>query len=364
MVATGYGGLGDAATRRPRIEGRLRTVRERGALSVLVPALALSSYARAAAGDHAGAFADAGEAVALASQLQFVADAAPAHEMLAWQCAARGLHEQAQQELDRAAVLVQRAGTTDAAAHLALTAAFCALCRTDLDEVVRLLDARIDADGGRGAMGEPLGVAPLLVEAYAGLRRRDEAAGLTARYAQVAPRLPSAAGLVARCRALAAADDDEAIHAFAEALTLHARAHEPFEAARTRLLCGSRLRRAGRRIDARGHLAAARDAFASWDLAHWVGVAESELRATGATPRRRGPLATEPLTSQESRVATLVAQGLSNREVAAALFLSPKTVEHHLSRVYRKRGWRSRTELTRALANADDTHRSRTQHPG
>jgi len=63
-------------------------------------------------------------------------------------------------------------------------------------------------------------------------------------------------------------------------------------------------------------------------------------------------LAFEPLTSQETRVALLAARGLSNREVAAALFLSPKTVEHHLASVFRKRGFRSRTEPTCALARA------------
>ena len=74
------------------------------------------------------------------------------------------------------------------------------------------------------------------------------------------------------------------------------------------------------------------------DLPHWAQRAETELRATGRTARPRRLLAEEPLTSQETRVAVLAAQGLSNREIAAMLFLSPKTVEHHLSSVYRKRG--------------------------
>jgi DNA-binding NarL/FixJ family response regulator len=78
--------------------------------------------------------------------------------------------------------------------------------------------------------------------------------------------------------------------------------------------------------------------------------AADELAATGATARPRRPFDTEPLTSQETRVALLVAQGLSNRDAAAKLFLSPKTVEHHLASVFRKRGFRSRTELARAWA--------------
>jgi DNA-binding NarL/FixJ family response regulator len=89
------------------------------------------------------------------------------------------------------------------------------------------------------------------------------------------------------------------------------------------------------------------------DLTTWAQRAADELAATGATARPRRPLASEPLTSQETRVALLVARGLPNREIAAALFLSPKTVEHHLASVFRKRGFRSRTEVAAAFATAD-----------
>ena len=81
------------------------------------------------------------------------------------------------------------------------------------------------------------------------------------------------------------------------------------------------------------------------DLTHWAEQAADELAATGATARRARPPADEPLTSQETRVALLAAQGLSNREIGAALFLSPKTIERHLSSVFRKRGFKSRKRL-------------------
>jgi DNA-binding NarL/FixJ family response regulator len=85
------------------------------------------------------------------------------------------------------------------------------------------------------------------------------------------------------------------------------------------------------------------------ELTLWAHRAGQELAGTGERVRaRRGT--DEPLTSQETRVAVLVAEGLTNREVAAALFLSPKTVEHHVGSVLRKRGLRTRTELARALA--------------
>lgn len=342
--------LGPDITTAPRFERRLQIARERGALGILVTALAMWSYANVLRGDHDGAYGVAGEAAELAHHLGFVADAAPAVEMLAWQSASRGLHTQAQEALATARELVVRAGTETVAAHLALTDAYCALCRGDLEGIVDLLEARLDVDDGRGAMGEPLGVAPPLIEAYAGLRRIEDAVTLTERYVAANPNpKPAHAALAARCRALTATDDD-AMASFEAALAAHADALDTFEMERTRLLLGTRLRRASRRIDARKHLRHARDQFDAWGLTHWTNLATHELRATGETARPRRPMPTEPLTSQETRIANLVAQGLSNREVAAALFLSPKTVEYHLTSVYRKRGWRSRTELTRDLA--------------
>jgi DNA-binding CsgD family transcriptional regulator len=344
ILAVGW--LEDVETAVPQVERRLRIARERGALGVLVTALSLVGYGRAQFfADHVGAFADAGEAVELAAHLGYVADAAPAEELLAWEYAARGRHDEAREHLDRARTLVTRAGTVDVAAHLALTAAFCALCRGDLAATAALLEARIAADGGVGALGEPLGVAPLLVEAYAGSGRRAEAADLAARYAAVtADPLPATAALVARCRALGA-DGDEAEAAFQQSLHLHAQARDGFETPHTLLLHGQWLRRAGRRVDARAQLEAAADGFAAMDLSLWAHRAEEELRATGRTARPRRPLPQDPLTPQEIRIATLAAEGLPNREIAAALFLSPKTIEHHLSTVYRKRGLRSRAQL-------------------
>ena len=336
---------------------RLQEVRRRGAIGVLVPALAILAAGKAWLGDHAGAFADAGEAAELAGHLGYAVDASVAVEMLAWQSAARGLHDDARRSLTLARELTDRAGTTSFAAHQAITSAFCALCRGDLDEVVSLLEARLALDRGVGASGEPLGVAPLLVEAYVGLGRLDEALALTARLAEATPpeSLPLSVALMHRCQALTEPDAAAAEEALAAALAAHARGGDPFETARTRLLYGGRLRRAGQRVAAREHLSAARDAFVAMDLTLWSAVADRELAATGATARRRTASGDEPLTSQETRVALLAAQGMSNREIGASLFLSPKTVERHLSNVFRKRGFRSRTELAASFARSPDS---------
>jgi DNA-binding CsgD family transcriptional regulator len=333
---------------------RLQEVRRRGAIGVLVPCLAILAAGRAWLGDHKGAYADAGEAAELARHLGYAADGSVAVEMLAWQSAARGLHDDARQSLAQARELTDRAGTTGYAAHQAITAAFCALCRGGLGEVVNLLEARIAADGGVGASGEPLGVAPLLVEAYLGLGRTRDARSLAARFAEATPPGSPAlsVALARRCEALTATDDATADAMLTAALTAHARGGDPFETARTRLLYGGRLRRAGHRIAAREHLAAARDGFVGMDLTHWVDVAERELAATGARARRQPVTEDEPLTAQETRVALMVSQGMSNKEIAAALFLSPKTVERHLGNVFRKRRFRSRTELAATYARS------------
>ncbi len=335
---------------------RLPEVRRRGAIGVLVPCLAILAAGRAWLGDHEGAFADAGEAAELAGHLGYAADGSVAVEMLAWQSAARGLHDDARRALARARELTDRAGTTTYAAHHAITAAFCALCRGELSEVVTLLEARIAADGGIGASGEPLGVAPLLVEAYLGLGRADDARSLAVRFAEATPPGSPAllVALARRCEAMTVADEATAHATVVAALSAHADGGDPFETARTQLLYGGRLRRTGHRVAAREYLAAALGAFAGMDLTHWVAVAEGELAATGATARRQPATGNEPLTSQETRVAILTAQGMSNKEIGAALFLSPKTVERHLGNVYRKRGVRSRTELAAAYARALD----------
>jgi DNA-binding NarL/FixJ family response regulator len=331
----------------------LQEARRRGAVGILVPLLSLNAAGRALLSDHAAAFADAGEAAALGEHLGYAADTAVAVEMLAWQLAARSRHDEAQLALRRATELTDRAETTAAHSHHAITAAFCALCRGAPAEAAELLEQRIAADGGVGSMGEPLGVAPLLIEAYAALDRGSDAAALARRYAAVSwPMTTLDTAVLERSRALAEADDDAALAAYERALVLHDQDADRFEAARTRLLYGERLRRIGRRVDARVQLRAALDVFTATDLLAWANRAAAELDATGATARPRGPVPEEPLTSQESRVALLVAKGQSNKEVAAALFLSPKTVEHHLGSVFRKRGYRSRAELAASFAES------------
>jgi DNA-binding NarL/FixJ family response regulator len=127
-----------------------------------------------------------------------------------------------------------------------------------------------------------------------------------------------------------------------------------FEHARTQLCLGEHLRRRGHRRDSRTHLGAALEAFEGGGATPWAERARTELRASGLTPRRRQAAARDELTPQELQIARLVAEGKTNRDVAATLFITPKTVEFHLTRVYRKLEIHSRTELVRRMAD-DET---------
>jgi DNA-binding NarL/FixJ family response regulator len=169
-----------------------------------------------------------------------------------------------------------------------------------------------------------------------------------------AEEFPGNAAIAWRCRGLIASDDQYQ-DCFERALGLHARGSSPFEAGRTRFCFGERLRRSGRRVDAREHLRAAHQKFMSLGARSWAGRAQQELRATGETLRRAtGSPSSSALTPQERAVAAAIARGATNREAGTTLFLSPKTIEMHLSRVYQKLGLRSRAELAGWAAKAEN----------
>jgi DNA-binding CsgD family transcriptional regulator len=146
-----------------------------------------------------------------------------------------------------------------------------------------------------------------------------------------------------RCRAVLAEDSEEADRLFAHAL---GRADgRPFERARTEFAFGEHLRRTRRRVEAREHLRAALDGFETLGARLWAERARVELRASGQTARRREPSTRGDLTPQELQIARFVGQGLSNREVAAQMFLSPRTIDFHLRNVFRKLEITSRMQL-------------------
>ncbi|MEV6034655.1 AAA family ATPase [Nonomuraea sp. NPDC052116] len=197
-----------------------------------------------------------------------------------------------------------------------------------------------------------MAIVPDLVEALVRAGERDRAAAATARYAQWTERIasPDLGALAARCQALVRTDGGAEAH-YAESLRLHARSDAPLEHARTELLFGEQLRRDRRRTEAQEHLRAAAETFRRIGALTWAERALGELRATGESARTRAPEADtlSTLTPQELRITLAVGEGLTNREIAGQLFLSPRTVDYHLRKVFQKAGITSRAELMRLV---------------
>ena len=157
-----------------------------------------------------------------------------------------------------------------------------------------------------------------------------------------------ARGIEARCRALLA-DGEEAEEAYREAIMQLDRAGVRIEHARAQLLFGEWLRRDGRLGEARERLRAAEEMFTEIGMEGFAERAQHELVAAGAKPRKRPEEARDGLTPQEEQIARLARDGLTNAQIGAQLFLSPRTVEWHMHKVFGKLGIDSRSGLTAAL---------------
>jgi DNA-binding CsgD family transcriptional regulator len=217
--------------------------------------------------------------------------------------------------------------------------------RTALDRLLPIVD-RLEEKGYRHPSFPP--VLPHAIEAAIAVGELETARALVDRLERQAIALPEPWPLAdaARSRALFAAatgDFEASFGAFTSALAEHERLPMPFERARTLLALGAAQRRARHRAEARASLQQALRIFQELRTPVWAEKARAELGRIGGRAREKG------LTPAESRVAALVAEGRTNREVAAALFLGERTVETHLTHIYAKLGVRSRTELARRL---------------
>lgn len=294
------------------------------------------------------AYAEASEAVALATELDHRFSLIYALACLSWIEAARGL------EADCRAHLAQLMTVSDHARTI--VGGYGARIRGLLDlgygrndDAIKNLKPLFELlCSTTAAVPFLFQEAPDLIEAYVHTGRRAEAERALTTFQGQTEGTPGSWPLAAaaRCRGLI---DEDFEPAFARAFALHEQTTMPFECARTQLCYGERLRRSKRRSEARGQLHAALSTFERLGAEPWADRARNELRATGETIRRDNR-ASDDLTLQELQVALKVAEGATNREAAAALFLSPKTVEAHLSRIYSKLGVRSRTELAHRFA--------------
>ncbi len=229
------------------------------------------------------------------------------------------------------------------------SAVLAAMSASDLEALVAPAEALASLlHAGRVAAAQPEYFdAPL---ALALLGRRSDAEGLLqvllARSGDDARPESRAGALLARC---AIGPDSAALVEDAGALAHHLDGAEyVFPRARLQLATGAMSRRLGHRVEARVLLRDAANGFTTLGARPWLDRARDELRASGATLRTRAA-PDDTLTASERRVATAAADGMSNKEIAAALFLSGKTVEFHLGRIFRKLGVRNRSELVRTL---------------
>jgi DNA-binding CsgD family transcriptional regulator len=189
---------------------------------------------------------------------------------------------------------------------------------------------------------------PDAVEAAVHAGRQPEITTRFARYQEWASRSPASEHTALCSRSRALLEPAQAGEHFHQALAAPAQL-PPFWRARTELLYGQWLRRQRRRQEARRHLRAAVDLFGQLRAQPWEDRAAAELRAAGETTRTRGPSPLGQLTPQEQHIAGLVADGLTNAQIAARLFLSPRTIDYHLRKAFTKLGITSRTELARRV---------------
>jgi DNA-binding CsgD family transcriptional regulator len=348
-ACAGY--LGEEATEHELYGRAAARARETGAVAMLPYVLEFLARAEAVDGRYAAAAAHATEGLGLARETGQQNSVCHLHASLALIAALQGREDECRSHAADALELATARGLGYQAAL-----ADWALARLDLslgkpEEALVRLAALAAAGPGEGHPFVKLVSTPELVEAAVRANETPTAQAALVEFERFARETapPWTLALVARCRGLLSAGGAAERH-FNEALRLHGEGARPFDRARTELIFGEFLRRDGRRKEARLHLRAALDAFERLDAAGWAERARVELRASGETARERDPSTADRLTPQEQQIVRFVAEGSTNKQVAAQLFLSPRTVDHHLRNVFLKLGISSRAELIRGLS--------------
>ncbi|MQA86023.1 MAG: AAA family ATPase [Streptosporangiales bacterium] len=341
--------LGDDADAIEVAESAVAVCRTSGQIGWLPLALQILASVEIMTGQHRFARANASEGLALAGTLGQDNRVCHFRCVLAWLDAVAG-NEESCREL--AARGLRHAETQRIAPSAAL--AYWALGLLDLglgrpEQALEHLLPRSPETGGHPLVR--IMQTPDLVEAATRVGAGDEVRPYLVRFEAWAVDVdrPWPKAAVARCRALLAADEN-AEEQFLAALRLHddvdGSGHpRPYDRARTELLYGEWLRRVRRRADARMPLHSAAEVFEQLGAVPWARRANAELRATGRSLRTATPSTVATLTPQELQVVRLASTGASNREIAAQLFLSPRTVGYHLYKAFPKLGISSRAEL-------------------
>ncbi len=328
-----------------------RLARASGALAALATLLISRASWEVGAARFAAGETAAAEVLELTKETHQQGLAAIALALLAHVDAVRGREELCRQHAAEAIAIADARGESQprSAAELALAVLDIGQGRS-ADALTRLQGVYAD-----GHATYRYTVIDDLIEAATSAGKPDEALDALAAWQKWTRHSNLSIGgvVLARARALLAGPED-ADARFQEALAAHEQLPWPFVHARTELAYGQFLRRARRRTEARVQLRSAYERFEAVGATLWADRAAGELRATGETARKRDASTLDQLTPQELQIARLAAEGGRNREIASRLFLSPKTVEYHLRKVFQKLEITSRTELARLVSSGSE----------
>lgn len=343
--------LGRPGAARDLFDRGVALARAAGHVGSLPFVLGMRTFYQRRVGDLAEAGATASEAVRLAHDVGQPGDGCYPLASLAWIAAVRG-DDAACREYAREVM----ASAAPRGLGLPYATAAWALALLDLgagrsEAAARRLFELTENTAWGANLALPQFSTPDLIEAAVRAGDRERIGPALATFAEWThlAGTPTMHALLARCEALVAPDADRALECYAEALRQHhlAAKPSPLDRARTELLYGEALRRARRPGPARAQLRSAIDTLDRIGATPWADRARSELRATGGRTHVAAENALHRLTPQELQIARLVGSGATNREVAAQLFLSPRTVEYHLRKIFPKLDITSRVELVR-----------------
>jgi DNA-binding CsgD family transcriptional regulator len=346
---------------RGHLNAVIDTARHKGAPAILAIALAVRSDLGWWNGHWAAAYADAAESLQWAEETGQIAAMGYSLVQLARIDAVRGDRDRCAARVERAYREVELRGVGCLAVYNAAVLGLCALGSGDVNTAVGHLDrawvvARTEGLDNPNVVPFGGDLAEALIRAGEIARAGEILAWLEERADATGLHFPRV--VADRERAVIEEDPEAARKRFASSLSACGGPSMPFEQARTLLCQGEWLRRARQPAAAREPLRHALMIFSSLGAQPWITRTASELTAAGVRepsgerPQHQATRLDE-LTPQELQIARAVGRGLNNVETAAALFVSRKTVEAHLTRAYRKLGVRSRTELTRVLLAHD-----------
>jgi DNA-binding CsgD family transcriptional regulator len=344
--------LRESRAGRDLVEHAVQLQRTRTALGTLPTLLFHLARDDATTDRWSSALTEFDEGITLARETGQTTDLGVALAGLAWLQARMGRVAECHDNCDEAIALAQRHQVVLAELWARFALGDVSLATGDAVGAARSFTELQDTMSRIGFHDVDLAPGPELAEAQ--MRRGDLAAASAAageyqRRAQQKGQ-PWAMARAQRAMALVATDPNERNTLFEKAIQLHHGSLDLYEEARTRLAFGASLRRDKSRVAARPQLRQALEQFERLGARPWADLAASELDATGERARRTGEDHLAALTSQEIRIASLIGSGRTTKEAAAALFLSPKTVEYHLRHIYQKLGIGSRAELAEAVS--------------